>query len=94
MHPHPHKVPCNRRAPLGLMIGQLAGDLVRLAGSVPRGGIVVAQEIWSGLVWGGKGGSHYPRHCCAPGCHQACHHFSVECYPMLPHGGCGPCGHH
>jgi hypothetical protein len=93
MQPYPCRAPYNNRIPLGVMIGQLAGDLARLAFSVPQGGLAIAQDIVGGLVWRGEGVHCYPRHPCASGNHYGCHRYMVACYPRLPQGGCDRCGH-
>jgi hypothetical protein len=89
MRPYPQRARWNRPS-LGTSVGQLAGDLLRLVARVPRGGVAVAQDIWGGILWGDD-------HCGPAGhgtCHGGCHRFTVECYPMLPRGCSGPCGHH
>lgn len=89
----PLPMPGSRRNALLPIIGQLAGELARLAVKVPRGGMAVAQDAWNGFVWGARHGYHAG---CGdpPGCLHACHHVTVACYPMLPHGGGCTCGRH
>lgn len=74
----------------------LAADVARLFASTARGGIALVQAAVGGLVWGHCCGGHSHHDCCEPLCrcgghHHPIHHYTIECYPCLPRGGCHDC---